>query len=195
MFICFLTLILNFSAFSSQNVDLAANNPKQSGSSGILKKSISSPAFFNAFKLISSMSSGFDLSNLFETKRKTGSMFTSRHSAVAIVEKIEAAAEGLGFGVAKEKDFKLRLKGAAEGRKGKLSVTAEVYEVVTEVAVVQFSKSAGDTLEYVKFFEEDVRPALKDIVWTWQGDTLRDSSYNGNGNGNGGEPQNSGSKS
>lgn len=131
------------------------------------------------------MSSGFDLSSLFETKRKTGSMFTSRHSAAAIVEKIEVTAEELGFGVAKEKDFKLRLEGAAEGRKGKLSVTAEVYEVAAEVAVVQFSKSTGDTLEYVKFFEEDVRPALKDIVWTWQGD----SSCNCNGNG--GEPPNS----
>ncbi|KAI8569273.1 hypothetical protein RHMOL_Rhmol02G0266200 [Rhododendron molle] len=173
----------NEEAFSSQDVDPAANNPKQSGSSGILKKSISSPAFFNAFEFISSMSSGFDLSSLFETKRKTGSMFTSRHSAATIVEKVKAAAEGLGFGVAKEKDFKLRLEGAAEGRKGKLSVTAEVYEVAAEVAVVQFSKSAGDTLEYVKFFEEDVRPALKDIVWTWQGD----SSCNGNG----GEPPNS----
>ncbi|XP_058203486.1 CBL-interacting serine/threonine-protein kinase 5-like isoform X1 [Rhododendron vialii] len=177
----------NEEASSFQDADLAANNPKQSGSSGILKKSISSPAFFNAFEFISSMSSGFDLSSLFETKRKTGSMFTSRHSAAAIVEKIEAAAEGLGFGVAKEKDFKLRLEGAAEGRKGKLSVAAEVYEVAAEVAVVQFSKSAGDTLEYVKFFEEDVRPALKDIVWTWQGD----SSCNGNGVVNGGEPPNS----
>ena len=54
--------------------------------------------------------------------------------------------------------------------KGKLAVTAEVFEVAPEVAVVEFSKSAGDTLEYKKFCEEDVRPALKDIVWSWQGE-------------------------
>ena len=84
--------------------------------------------------------------------------------------KIAAAARGLSFRVAEVKDFKIRLQGAAEGRKGRLAVTAEVFEVAPEVAVVEFSKSAGDTLEYAKFCEEDVRPALKDIVWTWQGD-------------------------
>ncbi|KAB2627920.1 CBL-interacting serine/threonine-protein kinase 25-like [Pyrus ussuriensis x Pyrus communis] len=135
------------------------------------------PKFFNAFEFISSMSSGFDLSNLFEKKRKAGSVFTSKCSAAAIMAKIEAAAKGLSFKVGKVKDFKLRMQGPNEGRKGRLSVTAEVFEVAPEVAVVQFTKSSGDTLEYAKFCEEDVRPALKDIVWTWQGD--------GSGNGNG----------
>ncbi|KAJ4836402.1 CBL-interacting serine/threonine-protein kinase 25 [Turnera subulata] len=123
------------------------------------------------------MSSGFDLSSLFENKRKIGSMFTSKCSANAIMSKIEGVAKGLNFKVAKLKDFKVRLQGQAEGRKGRLSVTAEVFEVAPEVAVVEFSKSAGDTLEYAKFCEEDVRPALKDIVWTWQGDNV----CNGNG--------------
>ncbi|XP_061365284.1 CBL-interacting serine/threonine-protein kinase 5-like [Gastrolobium bilobum] len=133
---------------------------------------VSSPKFFNAFEFISSMSSGFDLSGLFESKRKTGSIFTSKSSAPAIVSKILTAAKGLSFRVAEVKDFKIRLQGPSEGRKGRLSVTAEVFEVAPEVAVVEFSKSAGDTLEYAKFFEEDVRPALKDIVWTWQGDSM-----------------------
>ncbi|CAL5435014.1 unnamed protein product [Camellia sinensis] len=137
-----------------------------------MKKSASSPAFFNAFEFISSMSSGFDLSSLFENKRRVGSMFTSRCSASAIMEKIEAAGKGLSYKVAQVKDFKLRMQGATEGRKGRLAVTAEVFEVAPEVAVVKFSKSAGDTLEYAKFCEEDVRPALKDIVWTWQGDNI-----------------------
>ncbi|KAL7187258.1 hypothetical protein ACSBR1_037342 [Camellia fascicularis] len=60
-----------------------------------MKKSASSPTFFNAFEFISSMSSGFDLSSLFENKRRVGSMFTSRCSASAIMEKIEAAGKGL----------------------------------------------------------------------------------------------------
>ncbi|KAK7351351.1 hypothetical protein VNO77_10732 [Canavalia gladiata] len=130
----------------------------------------SSPKFFNAFEFISSMSSGFDLSGLFESTSKKGSVFTSKCSASAIVSKIETAAKGLRFRVAEVKDFKIKLQGTSEGRKGRLSVTAEVFEVAPEVAVVEFSKSAGDTLEYAKFCEEDVRPALKDIVWTWQGD-------------------------
>ncbi|KAB1204693.1 CBL-interacting serine/threonine-protein kinase 5 [Morella rubra] len=130
------------------------------------------PKFFNAFEFISSMSAGFDLSSLFEKKRKVGSIFTSRFGAASIMAKIEAVAKGLSFRVVKEKDFKVRMEAAAEGRKGTLAITAEVFEVVPEVAIVEFSKSAGDTLEYTKFFEDDVRPALKDIVWTWQGDSI-----------------------
>ncbi|KAF8400531.1 hypothetical protein HHK36_013830 [Tetracentron sinense] len=136
----------------------------------------SSPTFLNAFEFISSMSSGFDLSSLFESKKKAGSMFTSKSSASAIMAKLEQVAKGLSFKVVKMKEFKMRMQGAVEGRKGKLSVTAEVFEVAPEVAVVEFSKSAGDTLEYSKFCDEEVRPALKDIVWTWQGDN------NGNDN-------------
>ncbi|KAF7817301.1 CBL-interacting serine/threonine-protein kinase 5-like [Senna tora] len=135
------------------------------------KTKASSPKFFNAFEFISSMSSGFDLSGLFESKRKRGSVFTSKCSATAIVSKIETVAKGLSFKVGIDKGFKIRLQGPSEGRKGRLSVTAEVFEVAPEVAVVEFSKCSGDTLEYAKFCEEDVRPALKDIVWTWQGDS------------------------
>ena len=59
-------------------------------------------------------------------------------------------AAGLKFRVAKAKDFKLKLQGRSEGRKGRLSVTAEVFQVAPEVAIVEF-------LEYAKFCEEDVR--------------------------------------
>lgn len=135
-----------------------------------LVRSNSKPPFYNAFEFISSMSSGFDLSSMFESKRKSGSMFTSKCSASGIVGKLEALARRLNFGVVSLKDFKLKLQGKKEGRKGKLAVTAEVFEVAPEVVVVEFAKCAGDTLEYKKFCEEDVRPALKDIVWSWQGE-------------------------
>ncbi|KAI3804542.1 hypothetical protein L1987_26167 [Smallanthus sonchifolius] len=142
---------------------------------GTLKKSTSSPAF----ELISSMSSGFDLSTLFESKekKKVASIFTSKCSAATIVERIEAASKGLRFRVEKEDDFKVRMEAMEEGRKGALAVTAEVFEMATEMTVVEFSKDSGDTLEYEKFCEEDVRPALKDIVWTWQGDDCNSSVY------------------
>ncbi|XP_068304585.1 CBL-interacting serine/threonine-protein kinase 5-like [Pyrus communis] len=131
---------------------------------------IRTPPFLNAFEFISSMSEGFDLSNMFETKRKSGSMFTSKCSASTIMAKLQVVAERLNFRVACEKEFTVKLQGKKEGRKGKLAVTAELYQVAAEVAVVEFSQLAGDTLEYTKFCEEDVRPALKDIVWTWQGE-------------------------
>lgn len=133
-------------------------------------RSKSSPPFYNAFEFISSMSSGFDLSSMFESKRKSGSLFTSKCSASAIMGKLESVARKLNFRIVGCNEYKVKMQGVSEGRKGKLSVTAEVFEVASEVAVVEFSKSAGDTLEYNKFCEEDVRPALKDIVWSWQGE-------------------------
>jgi len=159
------------------------NNSSENSPSNSIPGStkISSPKFFNAFEFISSMSSGFDLSSLFETKRRRGSIFTSRSSASAIMARIEGFAKGINFRVGKVKDFKMSLVGPCEGRKGRLSVMAEVFEVAPEVAIVEFTKSSGDTLEYAKLCEEDARPALKDIVWTWQGDTV----CNGNGTVNG----------
>ncbi|RRT50307.1 hypothetical protein B296_00023201 [Ensete ventricosum] len=128
------------------------------------------PRFYNAFELISSMATGFDLSTLFESRRKAGTVFTSRSPAGAIVEGLERVGRALGFGVERTRSFKVTMEGKTEGRKGRLAVAAEVFEAAAGVAVVEFSKSSGDTLEYTKFCVEDVRPGLKNIVWTWQGD-------------------------
>ncbi|CAH1419027.1 unnamed protein product [Lactuca virosa] len=134
-------------------------------------KSNSSPRFYNAFEFISSMSSGFDLSGMFETHRKSGSLFTSKFRASTVIDKLESVAKKLNFKISfsKQNEYKLKMQGISEGRKGNLSVTVEVFEVAPEVAVVEFSKESGDTLEYKKF-EENVRPGLQDIVWSWQGE-------------------------
>lgn len=157
-------LMGNFEEDQEQNI------LRGGGGNGMMRKSPSSPALLNAFQLIASMSTGFDLSSLFEIKGKSGSMFTSRCSATFIITKIEKIAKMLNFKIAKGKDFTLRLLAPLEGRKGRLLVTAEVFKVAPEVAVVEFSKTSGDTLEYKKFCEDDIRPALKDIIWTWLGD-------------------------
>ncbi|KAI4379257.1 hypothetical protein MLD38_005578 [Melastoma candidum] len=136
-----------------------------------LKRSDSKPEFYNAFELISTMSSGFDLSNLFEDGKKSRSMFTSKCPASAILSRIESLGKKLNLKVVKLKDFKVKLQGRCEGRKGRLTVTAEVFEAAPELAVVELAKSSGDTLEYRKLWEEEVRPALKDIVWSWQGES------------------------
>jgi len=98
-------------------------------------------------------------------------MFICKFSASAAMAKVEAAAKKLNFRVTGKKEFVVRMQGAEEGRKGKLAMTVEVFEVAAEVAVVEFSKSAGDTLEYINLCEEQMRPSLKDVVWSWQGDT------------------------
>ena len=62
------------------------------------------------------------------------------------------------------------MEGSKEGRKGILSIDAEIFEVTPSFHLVEVKKSSGDTLEYQKMLKQDIRPALKDIVWTWQGE-------------------------
>ncbi|KAJ6354740.1 hypothetical protein OIU77_005361 [Salix suchowensis] len=93
-------------------MDMNVQDQELDSCSAVAKPKASSPKFFNAFELISSMSSGFDLSGLFETEKKPGSIFTSKVSAGAIMEKIGGVAEGLDFKVAKVEDFKVRLQGS-----------------------------------------------------------------------------------
>ncbi|KAL9275965.1 CBL-interacting serine/threonine-protein kinase 5-like protein [Drosera capensis] len=130
-----------------------------------------SPRFYNAFELITSMSSGFDLSSLFDPHAKSGALFTSRLPASSIVKKLESAAKKLNLNVESEKgEFRVKMEGKTEGRMGKLAVIAEVFEAAPGVAVVEFSRSAGDALEYARWIEVDVREEMDDIVWSWQGE-------------------------
>ncbi|PHT46016.1 CBL-interacting serine/threonine-protein kinase 25 [Capsicum baccatum] len=157
---------------SFSSIDEENGNQKQESTKepNMVSRTKSAPPFYNAFEFISAMSSGFDLSSLFEGKRKSGALFTSKCSASMIMSKLESLAKKVNFQIVSAKEFKVKMQGTSDGRKGKLSVMAEVFEVAPEVAIVEFSKSAGDTLEYTKFYEEDVRPSLKEIVWTWQGE-------------------------
>ncbi|KAL1194078.1 CBL-interacting serine/threonine-protein kinase 5 [Cardamine amara subsp. amara] len=76
-----------------------------------------SPKFFNALEFISSMSFGFDLSSLFESKRKLQSVCTSRSSATEVMEKIETVTKEMNMKVTRTKDFKVKMEGKTEGRK------------------------------------------------------------------------------
>ncbi|XP_066399425.1 CBL-interacting protein kinase 16-like [Miscanthus floridulus] len=130
-----------------------------------------SPRSCNAFQLISSMSSGFDLSGLFENEQKAATVFTARAPAATVVEKLESVARALGFEITRGKGWKVRMEAKAEGTNGRLAVTAEVLEVAVDVAVVEFAHDAGDALDFNKFCAVDVRPGLAEIVWAWQGDS------------------------
>jgi 5'-AMP-activated protein kinase catalytic alpha subunit len=132
--------------------------------------------FYNAFEIISSLSHGFDLTNLFETRKKLPSMFISKFSASTVLEKLEMMAKKLNFRMTGKKEFVVRFEGTKDGRKGKVAMMMEVFGVAPEVAVVEFSKCGGDTLEYVKLCDEQLRPSLKDIVWSWQGDNHNDNN-------------------
>ena len=125
----------------------------------------------NAFDIIS-FSSGFDLSGLFEDnkERKTEVRFTSNKPASIIISKFEELCNRLGLKVKKKDGGLFKIEGSKEGRKGRLGIDAEIFEITPVFHLVELKKLNGDTLEYQKLVKEKVRPSLKDIVWNWQGE-------------------------
>ncbi|KAF0917653.1 hypothetical protein E2562_021162 [Oryza meyeriana var. granulata] len=96
--------------------------------------------------------------------------FTSRQPAATILVKLKELAKRLKLKVTKTDNGVLKLATTKEGRKGILELDAEVFEVAPSFLLVELKKTNGDTLEYQKLMKEDIRPSLKDIIWTWQGD-------------------------
>lgn len=125
----------------------------------------------NAFDIIS-LSEGFNLSGLFEeSEKRKEARFTSSQSASTIISKLEDAATCSKMTIKKKEGGVLKMEGANEGRKGVLSIDAEIFEVTPAFHLVEIKKNNGDTLEYENLFKQDMKPALKDIVWAWQGES------------------------
>ncbi|XP_038881987.1 CBL-interacting protein kinase 2-like [Benincasa hispida] len=134
------------------------------------KQEMEKPLNLNAFDIIS-LSSGFDLSGLFEeTDLKKEVRFTSNKPASTIISKLQDVAKCLKLKIKKKDRGLLKIEGCKEGRKGAVCIDAEIFEVTPSFHIVEMKKSNGDTLEYRKIMKDDIRPALKDIVWTWQGE-------------------------
>nr|ABY58274.1 serine-threonine kinase [Persea americana] len=146
-------------AFASSDTGVAARKPE-----------LVKPQHLNAFDIIS-LSAGFDLSGLFEdTNCRKEARFASKQPASTIISKLEDIAKRLRLKVKKKDEGILKLEGSKEGRKGVLSIDAEIFVVNPSFHLVEVKKSSGDTLEYQKLWNQDMRPALTDIVWAWQGD-------------------------
>ncbi|KAG4925357.1 hypothetical protein JHK87_050897 [Glycine soja] len=134
------------------------------------KQEQAKPCNLNAFDIIS-FSTGFDLSGLFEdTVLRKETRFMSKKPASIIISKLEEVCKQLRLKVKKKDGGLLKLEGSKEGRKGTLGVDAEIFEITPHFHMVELRKCNGDTMEYQKLFKQDIRPSLKDIVWTWQGE-------------------------
>ncbi|GKV03314.1 hypothetical protein SLEP1_g15640 [Rubroshorea leprosula] len=129
-------------------------------------KTSKQPETMNAFHIIS-LSEGFDLSPLFEEKKeeKPELRFATTRSANTVITKLEEVAKRGKFNV-KKSESRVRLQGQECGRKGKLAIGAEIFAVTPSFLVVEVKKDNGDTLEYNQFCSKELRPALKDILWT-----------------------------
>ncbi|CAL4922541.1 unnamed protein product [Urochloa decumbens] len=124
----------------------------------------------NAFDVIS-LSNGFDLSGIFEeSSDKKEAKFTSTNTALTIVTKLEEIATSLRLKVTKKGGGLLKMVGSKPGRKGVMSINAEIFHVTPNFHLVEIKKTNGDTVEYQKVMKQCIRPALKDIVWAWQGE-------------------------
>ncbi|GFZ01730.1 CBL-interacting protein kinase 2 [Actinidia rufa] len=153
-----------------RNADVASGPCETSSTAAEKKQELPRAANLNAFDIIS-FSAGFDLSGLFEEPRlKKEARFTSRQPASVILSKLEEIAKHLKLRVRKKEAGLVKFEGLKEGRKGILSIDAEIFEVTPSFHLVEVKKSDGDTLEYQKVLNEGMRPALQDIVWAWQGE-------------------------
>ncbi|KAE8682361.1 CBL-interacting serine/threonine-protein kinase 10 [Hibiscus syriacus] len=123
----------------------------------------------NAFDIIS-LSSGLDLSGLFSEndQKKKEIQFTSTHTASAIISKLEDIAESLKLKVKMKDGGLMKMEGSNRGRKGALAIDVEIFEFTPSFHLVEIKKSSGDTLEFQNTLQQDVKPALKDIVCAWQ---------------------------
>ncbi|XP_047330332.1 CBL-interacting serine/threonine-protein kinase 6-like [Impatiens glandulifera] len=128
----------------------------------------------NAFHIIS-LSEGFDLSPLFEEKRRVEKeelRFATTRPASSVVLRLEEMAAKAGkFEVMKkgggeEKATSVRLQRLENGRKGQLGISADMFALTPSFLVVEVKKTSGDTFEYNQFCRTELRPALKDIEWT-----------------------------
>lgn len=124
----------------------------------------------NAFDIIS-LSSGFDLSGLFDERySQREARFTSKQSPATVFGRLKELAKRMKLKVTKKDNGFLKLATGKEGKKGILEFDAEIFEVAPSVLLVELTKTNGDTMEYQKLLKEDIRPSLKDIVWAWHGD-------------------------
>jgi len=127
----------------------------------------------NAFDIIS-QSPAFNLSGLFKNEveeQEEESRFTSTQPASSIMLKLEEIARLFRFSFKKSEDCNLKLQGSPQGRKGPLCIDVEIFELNHSLLLVELLKTEGDTLEYSEFYSHDLKPGLKDIVWTWDGDS------------------------
>ncbi|XP_019416361.1 PREDICTED: CBL-interacting serine/threonine-protein kinase 6-like, partial [Lupinus angustifolius] len=126
-------------------------------------KKVVKPMTMNAFHIFS-LSEGFNLSPLFEEEKKDEMMFATRCSASSVISRLEKLAKAMNFDVKSE--TQLKMQGKERGRNGNLGIAADIYVVTPSLLVVEVKKDYGDTLEYNQFYSKELRPGLKDILWT-----------------------------
>ncbi|CAM8932897.1 unnamed protein product [Rhodiola kirilowii] len=119
----------------------------------------------NAFDIIS-MSSGLDLSGLFESVGTKAKRFTTSFKAESIEERVSEIGVKLGFVVEKGKNGTIGLG------KGRVVVMVEVSEVVTESLFVVEVKAVDGGDDFERNHWQGLKVELEDLVPSWHNDTV-----------------------
>ncbi|KAK4385254.1 CBL-interacting protein kinase [Sesamum angolense] len=134
------------------------------------KPELAKPTNLNAFDIIS-LSTGFDLSGFFVSNdQKDEVQFTSTKSASSIMSKLEDIARLLRFKLTKKDQGSMRLEGSNDSRNASLSIDVKIFEISPSFYLVEVTKSSGDSIDYQRLLRQKIRPALREIVWAWQGE-------------------------
>lgn len=119
----------------------------------------------NAFDIIS-MSSGLDLSGLFETTsdKKGEKRFTSSEEVEVVEEKVKEIGGKLGFRI------EIGKNGAIGLGKGKVTIVVEVFRIVPNLLLVALKLESGG-LEFEDLHWDDWKIGLQDVVLSWHNES------------------------
>ncbi|KAJ6898690.1 CBL-interacting serine/threonine-protein kinase 4-like [Populus alba x Populus x berolinensis] len=120
----------------------------------------------NAFDLIS-LSSGLDLSGLFEVKLARDRRFTSSETVERVTERVREVGGRLGYRVEEGKGG-----GAIGLGKGKGGLVFEVWEIVEKLLVVEVKVVGGGGVEFEDLHWGELKEALGDVVLQWNDDAM-----------------------
>ncbi|KAJ0034250.1 hypothetical protein Pint_24702 [Pistacia integerrima] len=122
----------------------------------------------NAFDIIS-LSSGLDLSGLFEAKKRKEKRFTTVEKAERVVEKVKEVGEKLGYRVERGKGGGV----IGLGKLGRMVLVAEVLEIAPQMLLVEMKVvdacggGGGGVVEFEEVHWSDLQVGLQDIVLSW----------------------------
>ncbi|KAL0317022.1 UNVERIFIED_CONTAM: CBL-interacting protein kinase [Sesamum angustifolium] len=86
------------------------------------------------------------------------------------MSKLEDIARLLRFKLTKKDQGSLRLEGSNDSRNATLSIDVKIFEIYPSFYLVEVTKSSGDSIDYQRLLRQKIRPALREIVWAWQGE-------------------------
>ncbi|CAN1341110.1 CBL-interacting serine/threonine-protein kinase 8 [Linum perenne] len=147
------------------DIDAAFDDPEEQSGAEEGGSEDLGPLILNAFDLII-LSQGLNLATLFDRGQdsvKYQTRFVSRKPAKVVLSTMEVVAQSMGYKT-HIRNYKMRVEGLSANKTAHFSVILEVFEVAPTFFMVDAQRAAGDTSEYLKFYN-NFCGKLEDIIW------------------------------